>query len=327
MTDPGRYRLTWAQSRIVVSTEELPPDIWALTSKVAGTWQMFGSHKNDGDSHQDIAIIHYIEPGSLDELKRVAESVARQERNFKGERIPAFKIYLHPMQPAEASIDDEVEPSRFASLRPADAIFQIKDALVRCQGRPCHSGQASDVWGLELGRACNVPVCGVGTVAGLWLRLGDALAERGESADAAEAFTHAGLLNPKLVFDTESGTVALAAFRANGGLALPVVRQGALTVNGRLDPKTIAAVVGGRMGFFRRCYAEGLHNNPNLQGRVSMRFVIGRDGVASEPGNGGSDLPDASVVQCIVKAAAGLTFPPPEGGIVTVVAPFMFAPR
>lgn len=325
--DPDRYRLTWAAARTVVSTEDLPRDIWALASKVSASWQMFGSHKNDRDQRQDIAVVHYVEPASIDELKSVAWAVGRQERAFRGEMIPAFKVYLLPVQPGERSIDDEVAPSRFASLRPDDAVFQIREALVRCQGRPCRNGQAADVWGLELGQACNVPICGVATVAGLWMGLADALEARGDTADAAEAYTHAGLLNPRLANDTRTAGAADAPQRAAGGPDLPRVRQGALTVNGRLDPKTIGAVVSARMGFFRRCYAVGLHANPNLQGRIAMRFVIGRDGVAGEPGNGGSDLPDASVVQCVLKSAAGLTFPPPEGGIVTVVAPFMFTPR
>jgi len=34
----------------------------------------------------------------------------------------------------------------------------------------------------------------------------------------------------------------------------------------------------GSLGPARRCYAEGLARNPNLEGRVSVRFVIGRDG-------------------------------------------------
>ena len=79
-------------------------------------------------------------------------------------------------------------------------------------------------------------------------------------------------------------------------------------------------------GRFRLCYENGLRNNPNLQGRVSVRFVIGRDGAVSNVSNGGSDMPDAGVVQCVIRAYYGLSFPQPEGGIVTVVYPIMFSP-
>ena len=79
-------------------------------------------------------------------------------------------------------------------------------------------------------------------------------------------------------------------------------------------------------GRFRLCYENGLRNNPNLQGRVGVRFVIGRDGAVSNVGNGGSDMPDGSVVSCVVRAFYGLSFPQPEGGIVTVVYPIIFNP-
>jgi hypothetical protein len=46
----------------------------------------------------------------------------------------------------------------------------------------------------------------------------------------------------------------------------------------------------------------------------------------SNVSNGGSDMPDAAVVQCVVRAYYGLSFPQPEGGIVTVVYPIMFSP-
>lgn len=104
------------------------------------------------------------------------------------------------------------------------------------------------------------------------------------------------------------------------------VRYGAMTVSGRLPPEVIHRIIRQNFGRFRLCYEQGLRNNPNLQGRVSVRFVIGRDGAISNVANGGSDMPDGGVVNCIVRAFYGLSFPQPEGGIVTVVYPIMFAP-
>jgi hypothetical protein len=106
----------------------------------------------------------------------------------------------------------------------------------------------------------------------------------------------------------------------------PQVRMGATQVNGRLPPEVIQRIVRQNYGRFRLCYENGLRNNPNLQGRVSVRFVIGRDGAVSNVGNAGSDMPDGSVVQCVTRAYYGLSFPQPEGGIVTVVYPIMFSP-
>ena len=80
-------------------------------------------------------------------------------------------------------------------------------------------------------------------------------------------------------------------------------------VNGRLPPEVIQRIVRQNYGRFRLCYENGLRNNPNLQGRVGVRFVIGRDGAVSNVSNGGSDMPDAAVVQCVVRAYYGLSFP------------------
>jgi hypothetical protein len=106
----------------------------------------------------------------------------------------------------------------------------------------------------------------------------------------------------------------------------PQVRMGATSVSGRLPPEVIQRIVRQNFGRFRLCYENGLRNNPNLQGRVAVRFVIGRDGAVSNVGNGGSDMPDSGVVSCVVRAFYGLSFPQPEGGIVTVVYPIMFSP-
>jgi hypothetical protein len=105
----------------------------------------------------------------------------------------------------------------------------------------------------------------------------------------------------------------------------PRVRMGATSVSGRLPPEVIQRIVRQNFGRFRLCYENGLRNNPNLQGRVSVRFVITRQGTVSNV-SGGGDLPDGGVVSCVTRAFYGLTFPQPEGGIVTVGYPIMFQP-
>ena len=106
----------------------------------------------------------------------------------------------------------------------------------------------------------------------------------------------------------------------------PQVRMGATAVNGRLPAEVIRRIVRQNFGRFRMCYEQGLARNPNLEGRVGVRFVIGRDGSVSNVGNGGSDIPDSGVVSCTISAFYGLSFPQPEGGIVTVTYPIMFSP-
>jgi pSer/pThr/pTyr-binding forkhead associated (FHA) protein len=109
-------------------------------------------------------------------------------------------------------------------------------------------------------------------------------------------------------------------------VGVPTVRVGASQVSGRLPPEVIQRIVRQNFGRFRLCYENGLRSSPNLQGRVAVRFVIGRDGAVSQVGNGGSDLPDSAVVSCVVRAFYGLSFPQPENGIVTVTYPIVLTP-
>ncbi|MGE0324531.1 MAG: AgmX/PglI C-terminal domain-containing protein [Polyangiaceae bacterium] len=104
------------------------------------------------------------------------------------------------------------------------------------------------------------------------------------------------------------------------------VRPGGTTVSGHIPPEVVQRIVRQNYGRFRMCYENGLRSNPNLQGRVTVRFVIGADGAVSNASNGGSDLPDAGAVGCVVRSFYSLSFPSPESGIVTVVYPIMFSP-
>jgi hypothetical protein len=116
--------------------------------------------------------------------------------------------------------------------------------------------------------------------------------------------------------------------RLGGGhtVRAPRIREGATSVNGRLPPEVIQRIVRQNFGRFRLCYENGMRNNPNLQGRVTVKFVIDRSGAVAMTADGGSDIPDSSVVQCVVRGFTNLSFPQPEGGMVTVVYPIMFNP-
>ena len=104
------------------------------------------------------------------------------------------------------------------------------------------------------------------------------------------------------------------------------LRQGATQVNGRLPPEVIQHIVRQSFGRFRLCYENGLRTSPELSGRVTVKFVIDRSGAVSTAADGGSDLPDPKVIDCIVRGFGSLAFPKPEGSIVTVVYPIIFTP-
>jgi len=76
----------------------------------------------------------------------------------------------------------------------------------------------------------------------------------------------------------------------------------------------------------RLCFTNGQRKKPDLCGAVSIRFVIDESGAVSTAAGGGGELTDASVVSCVVSVFRSLSFPPPEGGRVTVVYPIEFDP-
>ena len=129
--------------------------------------------------------------------------------------------------------------------------------------------------------------------------------------------------------DPDAPPTAKASPATGSGIArakTPSIRQGATQVNGRLPPEAVQRIVRGNFGLFRACYEEGLRTNSKLAGRASVKFVIDRAGNVSTASDGGSDIPDQSVVSCVVRGFRDLKFPEPEGGIVTVVYPLILSP-
>jgi hypothetical protein len=96
--------------------------------------------------------------------------------------------------------------------------------------------------------------------------------------------------------------------------------------SGKLPPEVIQGIVRAHYPDFRRCYEVGLARDATLTGRVSVRFVIGRDGRVSNVCDGGSDMPDQEVAHCVSSSFYGLKFPAPQGGVVTVLYPIMLQP-
>jgi hypothetical protein len=107
----------------------------------------------------------------------------------------------------------------------------------------------------------------------------------------------------------------------------PKMRIGDVSSNGRLPAEVIQRIVRLNSGRYINCYQAALRTNPSLEGRVTVRFVIGRDGSVQVASDGGSDIPDTGVRQCVVSSFTNLSFPQPEGGLVTVVYPIMFSPQ
>jgi len=95
---------------------------------------------------------------------------------------------------------------------------------------------------------------------------------------------------------------------------------------GRLFPESIQTVVRGHFGSVLSCYEDGRKRDPNLKGKVIVKFVIAEDGNTKEAADAGSTLPDKDVVSCVVGKFRERKYRESHGGNVTVVYPIQFGP-
>jgi len=94
---------------------------------------------------------------------------------------------------------------------------------------------------------------------------------------------------------------------------------GRAEVTGALDKEVIRRVIRRHINQWRYCYERELQANPNLWGRVVVRFTIAPTGqvVASEAVE--STVGNAAVDRCMAQAVRRWQFPKPKGGGVVVV--------
>jgi hypothetical protein len=96
--------------------------------------------------------------------------------------------------------------------------------------------------------------------------------------------------------------------------------------SGRLFSESIQTVVRGHFGQVLTCYEAGRRSDPQLKGNVTVKFVIGEDGITKEAADAGSTLPDKEAINCVVDAFRQRKYRESHGGDVTVVYPIQFAP-
>jgi hypothetical protein len=96
-------------------------------------------------------------------------------------------------------------------------------------------------------------------------------------------------------------------------------------VSGGLDKDVIAEVIKSELGQIRYCYERQLSGNPDLYGKVMIKFTIGTAGLVVEQKVGTSTLKNADVEGCILRRVARWKFPTPRGGTTVLVSyPFLF---
>jgi hypothetical protein len=106
----------------------------------------------------------------------------------------------------------------------------------------------------------------------------------------------------------------------SAGLSLPTDEA---EVQGGLDMNQIAAVINKNKGQIIYCYEKGLQAEPELRGRVAMKFVIGANGRIKALNVAQSSLASRTVENCMASKMRSWKFPQPVGHVdVDVFYPF-----
>lgn len=105
---------------------------------------------------------------------------------------------------------------------------------------------------------------------------------------------------------------------------VPRIRQGTADVRGSLSKEVIKRVIRRHINEVRFCYEQELNQRPDLEGRVTIGFIISPTGAVQSANVANSTMSNQRVESCIADAVRRWTFPAPEGGgIVVVNYPFM----
>lgn len=113
----------------------------------------------------------------------------------------------------------------------------------------------------------------------------------------------------------------------DGRIKVPTVPVREIIVErDNIDRSVIARTVQRHWNEIRHCYELGLQRNPNLVGKVAVRWVIGPTGMVTEARISDASLDDAQVQSCIVSRVQSWGFPAPRGGgIAEVNYPFVLS--
>lgn len=97
------------------------------------------------------------------------------------------------------------------------------------------------------------------------------------------------------------------------------------SVSGQIPIEALENIIQQSLGGALGCYESALRADPELEGQLRAKLVIGRDGaVTTVEIRASSALESSKVASCVTRWFYGLAFPQPEGGLVTLDYPLGF---
>lgn len=227
-------------------------------------------------------------------------------------------------QAAQGSGDPKTTPVKSKGDAPK-VVNQIKTAglsslLAKISKRATASGpkiftqgEAADS-GRALGRASAVAQ--VGSMAGVGTQAGN----------GGETFRIGGVGTVGKGGGGKGNLAGMGGLAAGGaGSASVGILEEETEIEGGLDKDVIARVIQSQLGEIRYCYERQLSAEPDIYGKVLVRFTIDANGSVSAQKVGLTTLRSAMVEGCILRRVANWKFPKPKGGTTVLVTyPFLF---
>src|SRR5690625_374986 len=103
------------------------------------------------------------------------------------------------------------------------------------------------------------------------------------------------------------------------------VKPGTASIQGQLDREIIERVIREHRREIRACYTQQLRRNPDLEGKITISFVVDMSGNVASSRIGSTTMNNSAVEECIALRVQRWRFPEPKGGgIVRVNYPFTF---
>jgi len=145
----------------------------------------------------------------------------------------------------------------------------------------------------------------------------------GEATGSAAGVGTAGVGGGKGTAGLSNGLAA--GKTGSGGVGL--IEEESEVIGG-LDREVIAQYIKTQLGQILYCYERQLSANPEIHGKVAVKFTISGSGQVESQFIGDSTLQSKPVEGCILNKVAKWKFPEPKGGTKVVVTyPFMFNSR
>jgi hypothetical protein len=248
-------------------------------------------------------------------LSKIPHTLPKIEEELKQQVVKIVKNIKHEVttQPRGTIKDSSTKPTKTVSIKRMGALSAL--------GSLQSSKQKS---GLNLGAAQTTAGPGLGGTAGSGGVQTNIYAKGIVSAPLGVGgnVQGAGGYGTKGKGGGQAGYGKLSLVGSTGASTLPLGAEADVAQG--LDRDQIAAVINRNLGQVRFCYEQGLQSDASLNGRVSIGFTIGGNGLVKSAQIDNTTLNAKAVEECLLLRLKTWKFPLPEGGVdVKVSYPFV----